>query len=443
MKVRMPVLRREPRLTSRRFASARVGPLRAAVLSAVCVVAAVPLWYQLPADAIDAPVDTPVTGNATWYDALGSPYGGCGMPQDALETQNFIALNVYNTPLDYVFYPRPMPDGDPKIGMWNNGHNCGRWVEVTIGDYCTGVNNGLPNEGFCKQGEWVSDRYNGAKLQMLVADSCGDSNAWCRDDPYHIDLVRKSLNTFVKDGAPVGDMDPEYWNNRHVSWKFIPTPGYSGDIQIGFLAGSKSGWTAVAISRLANGIHGVDYWSAEDNRWYDAVMDGDMGQAFVIKPHDPGGTHYSLRVRDVGDEYVNAGRVYTFDLPATCDPQCEPAYQQISYTTSTEPPGTGASAVPRTCSAAARTVQSWPGGFQAEVTVTAGESKIYGWSVSWTLDSGQTMRDLWNGVHTVNGSTVTTTNTSWNGTLAAGASTTFGFLVSGTGSAPAMTCAAS
>jgi len=24
---------------------------------------------------------------------------------------------------------------------------------------------------------------------MLVADSCGNANAWCRDDPYHLDLA--------------------------------------------------------------------------------------------------------------------------------------------------------------------------------------------------------------------------------------------------------------
>ncbi|MBN1174312.1 MAG: cellulose binding domain-containing protein [Micromonosporaceae bacterium] len=416
-------------------------PLRVALLCLACVVALVPLARQSPAGALEAPVDDPVTGNATWYDALGVPYGGCGMTQDALETQNFIALNVYNTPKDYVYYQRPMPEGDPKIGMWDNGHNCGRWVEVAIGDYCTGVNDGVAGEGFCRQGEWVSDKYNGATLKMIVADSCGDSNAWCRDDPYHIDLVRKSLNTFVKDGAPVGDMDPDRWNNRHVSWKFIPAPDYSGDIQIGFLAGSKSGWTAVAVSHLANGIHGVDYWSAREQRWVDAVMDGDMGQAFIIEPHDQGGIEYSIRVRDVDDVTINDGRVYSFDLPAGCDPECSAPYQKISYTTSTGAPG--GTQAPRTCQATARTVQSWPGGLQGEVTVTAGESKIYGWSVNWTMASGQTMGDVWNGARSISGSTVTVTNTPWNGTLAADGSTTFGFIAYGEGAIPAMTCAAS
>jgi hypothetical protein len=37
-----------------------------------------------------------VTGNATWFSGLGSPYGGCGLPQANLDSQNFLALNVQN-----------------------------------------------------------------------------------------------------------------------------------------------------------------------------------------------------------------------------------------------------------------------------------------------------------------------------------------------------------
>jgi hypothetical protein len=406
--------------------------------AAVCVAGLLP-WQQPSAYAIEFPVENPITGNATWYDALGDPYGGCGMPQKDLETEHFIALNVYNTPKDYVFYTRPMPAGDPKIGMWDNGHNCGRWVEVTIGDYCTGVNDGVANQGFCRDGKWVSDKYNGAKLQMIVADSCGDSNAWCRDDPNHIDLHKSSINQFVKDGKPVGDLAaPENWNNRHVSWQFIPTPNYSGDIQIGFLAGSKPGWTAISISRLANGIHGLDYWF--EDAWHDAEMDGDMGQAFIVKPHNTGETTYSVRVRDINDEYLHDGQVYTIKLPASCDPECKGAYQKVTYVTGTQPPG---SDLVKSCTAQPKITKSWDGGYQADVTVTAGEAKIRSWTVSWDLASGQTLGDVWNGAKSVKGSTVTVANAAYNGVIEPNASVTFGYLVLGSGaaSAPTMTCA--
>jgi hypothetical protein len=291
-------------------------------------VVAVLLTALLPGVAAAAPV----TGNATWFDSLGQPYGGCGMPQSVLDSPHFVALNVYNTPRDYNYYPRPLPAGNPKIGLWDNGRNCGRWVRVTISDYCTGVNDGAPNQPFCRNGSFVADRYNGATLDMIVADSCGDSNAWCRDDRYHLDLSHASLNRFQQNGVPVGDMDPAHWNNRHVSWEFIPAPGYTGDIAIGFLQGAQVWWGAVSISHLANGIHGVEYFAG--GAWQTARMNGDMGQSYVLAPTVQAGTQFQIRVRDVTDTLVNNGRVYTFSLPSSCQPQCGVPYTRVTYTTS-------------------------------------------------------------------------------------------------------------
>ena len=273
-----------------------------------------------------------VTGNATWFEALGSPYGGCGLPQSALDSQDFVALNVYDTPGDYGFYPRPLPAGDPKIGAWDNGHNCGRWVRVTISDYCTGTNDGAPGQPFCRNGSYVPDAYNGATLDMIVADSCGDANAWCRDDPHHLDLSHASLNRFEQNGVPVGDMDPAHWNNRHVSWEFIEAPDYTGDITIGFLQGAQVWWGAVSISHLPNGIHGVDYFAG--GTWHPATMNGDMGQSYVLLPTEQAGTGFQIRVHDATDALLNDGRVYTFSLPSTCQPQCATAYTNVTYTTS-------------------------------------------------------------------------------------------------------------
>jgi hypothetical protein len=81
--------------------------------------------------------------------------------------------------------------------------------------------------------------YNGATLDMVVADSCDDGNAWCKDDPYHVDLAQASLNQFALHGSPVGNMYPNRWNNRQVSWQFIPAPGYTGDIGIGAIQGAQ------------------------------------------------------------------------------------------------------------------------------------------------------------------------------------------------------------
>ncbi|GAA2676999.1 MULTISPECIES: cellulose binding domain-containing protein [Actinosynnema] len=103
-------------------------------------------------------------------------------------------------------------------------------------------------------------------------------------------------------------------------------------------------------------------------------------------------------------------------------------------TTTTKPP-TGA------CSAAHRTTNTWQGGFQGEVTVTAGSAGTAGWTARWSLGSGQAITQLWNGLHSTSGTTVTVRNADYNGTLAPGASTTFGYTATGSASAPSVTCA--
>ena len=299
--------------------------------------AAMLLAAQLPASAIDVSgTPSPVTGNATWFTGLGSPYGGCGLPQADLDSQNFLALNVQNSPGVYSNLPRPIPAADAsEIGMFDNGLNCGRWVQVTIGNYCTGVNDGAPAEPFCRNGSWVSDQYNGATLDFVVADSCDDGNAWCKDDPYHVDLAQAALNQFVLSGQPVGNMYPDHWNNRQVSWQFIAAPGYTGDISIGAIQGAQPYWPAIAISHLPNGIHGVQYYA--NGSWADAQMDSDMGDDYIIAPTTgPGtpGTQYQIRVVDAAGNLVNNGEVYSFTLPAGCTDGCPAAYTPISYTTS-------------------------------------------------------------------------------------------------------------
>ncbi|GJF31681.1 chitin-binding protein [Kitasatospora sp. NE20-6] len=98
-------------------------------------------------------------------------------------------------------------------------------------------------------------------------------------------------------------------------------------------------------------------------------------------------------------------------------------------------PGSPSPTVPATdpsCSAVYRTVGSWNGGYQGEVTVkNTGSHPILGWMAHFTLPSGQTLAQVWNGVSTGTGAETTIDNASWNGSLAAGGTTTFGFLVNG------------
>ncbi|GAA1746518.1 cellulose binding domain-containing protein [Luedemannella helvata] len=94
------------------------------------------------------------------------------------------------------------------------------------------------------------------------------------------------------------------------------------------------------------------------------------------------------------------------------------------------------------CSATYTIVGQWPGGFQGEVTVKAGPSAISRWTTSWTYASGQTITQSWSATLTSSGATVTASNAAWNGSLPAGATTTFGFIGTwnGTNSVPTVSC---
>ncbi|MEU4829501.1 lytic polysaccharide monooxygenase [Streptosporangium sp. NPDC023615] len=93
------------------------------------------------------------------------------------------------------------------------------------------------------------------------------------------------------------------------------------------------------------------------------------------------------------------------------------------------------------CTATYKTVSSWSGGFQGEVTVSnPGSTALNGWSATWTLGNGSTVNSVWNGTHTTSGSSITVRNVDWNRTLAGGGSTTFGFTASGSSGTPAVTC---
>ncbi|MCA2217941.1 cellulase family glycosylhydrolase [Jidongwangia harbinensis] len=84
--------------------------------------------------------------------------------------------------------------------------------------------------------------------------------------------------------------------------------------------------------------------------------------------------------------------------------------------------------------AAFTVVNSWNSGYEGRVTVTNDTpSTITTWQVRLTLPAGTTVASSWNTTHTASGNTYTFTPAAWNGTLASGASASFGFTANGSG----------
>jgi lytic cellulose monooxygenase (C4-dehydrogenating) len=138
---------------------------------------------------------------------------------------------------------------------------------------------------------------------------------------------------------------------------------------------------------------------------------------------------------------VTFGGTGTTTPPTTTPPTTTPP----TTTPTTAPPSTApptTTAPTGACSAAYTMSSQWQGGYQGNVTVTAGSAAIKGWTVSLTYPSAPAVQQAWNATVSVSGTTVKATNTAYNGTLAAGGGTAFGFIGSGTPATPTVSCQA-
>ncbi|MFJ2030584.1 cellulase family glycosylhydrolase [Streptosporangium sp. NPDC087985] len=108
-----------------------------------------------------------------------------------------------------------------------------------------------------------------------------------------------------------------------------------------------------------------------------------------------------------------------------------------SATTFTTTPGqSGGSG----CTSTYTLTNSWPGGFQGDVTVKC-TTAVTSWKSVLTYPSGVSVSQVWNANLTTSGTAFTFTNVAWNGTIPAGGTTTYGFLGTwnGTGNPPTPT----
>jgi chitodextrinase len=112
----------------------------------------------------------------------------------------------------------------------------------------------------------------------------------------------------------------------------------------------------------------------------------------------------------------------------------------VSATTSSGGGGGGGGAG---CTASYAVTSQWNTGFTANVTVTnTGTTASSGWKVAWTWGGGQQVTSLWNGVESHSGQSETVTNAGYNGSIAPGGNTSFGFqgTYSGSNPSPTLSC---
>lgn len=103
--------------------------------------------------------------------------------------------------------------------------------------------------------------------------------------------------------------------------------------------------------------------------------------------------------------------------PTTTAPPTTPSSTRPPVTT---PPPAGGCQV-------AYNVNSWPGGFTAEVRITNGGSAVNGWTLTFTVGSNVQLSNGWSAEWSQSGTQITARNAAWNGDLPAGGTTSIGY----------------
>ncbi|MFI6069249.1 cellulose binding domain-containing protein [Micromonospora sp. NPDC051227] len=169
---------------------------------------------------------------------------------------------------------------------------------------------------------------------------------------------------------------------------------------------------------------------------YDQANGGEFGRVATL--------YFKWRLK--GD--ATAGRTFVGADCGLCRSQWSVQQKSLTLDDGTPPPTTPPPTTPPPtgttgCTAVYSVQDEWNGGFVANVSVTAGTTALTGWRVTLTLPSGVSVSSLWNGVSSGTSGAITVANQSYNGRLAAGQATSFGFQGTGSGSGTTASCTGS
>ncbi|WP_155370582.1 endo-1,4-beta-xylanase [Catellatospora vulcania] len=196
----------------------------------------------------------------------------------------------------------------------------------------------------------------------------------------------------------------------------VTTSGGTGDTQ------APTAPTSLAAAGTTSSSTNLSWTASTDNV-------GVTGYDILRAPGTSGGTFAQVgtsTTTSFSNTGLTANTAYRYQVRAR-DAAGNVSAVSNTVTVTTTGGGTGGG-----CSVTATVQTQWTGGYVIQpVTVTnTGTSAITSWTVTFTLPSGHALVGQWNGVITTSGGTGTAKNAAYNGNLAPGQSTTFGFQIS-------------
>ncbi|MEO3809025.1 cellulose binding domain-containing protein [Sphaerisporangium sp. B11E5] len=236
-----------------------------------------------------------------------------------------------------------------------------------------------------------------------------------------------------------------FWNDV-VSRGYGQTSWYLTSVQVGFEP--WVGGTGLAVNNFSYSVGtggGGDTTapSAPSNLRSTGVTSNSVTLAWNASSDNVGVTAYEVLRngspvgQSSGTSYtvsgLSASTQYSFTVRARdAAGNTSPASNAVSVTTSSGGGSGGSCRV-------GYSVSQWNDGFTATVTITnTGGSALNGWTLGFTFPGNQRITSGWSATFNQSGTSVTATNMSYNGSIAAGANTSIGFQASysGTNTAP-------
>jgi hypothetical protein len=270
---------------------------------------------------------------------------------------------------------------------------------------------------------------NGANYEVWT----GNQNSWkivsyVASSPV-ASVTNLNLLPFFEDSVSRGSLEPSWWL-IDVEFGFEIWSGGQGlavpNFSVSAAAGSGSGGSCGTVPSAPSGLHGTPASSSVINlSWnadtapanctiagyniYRGTTSGFAPSSGKMIAHDVTATSYSDAGRSPSTTYYY--RIEAIDAAGSSAPSA-----QTSATTPAA--GSGGS-----CHVAYSITNSWPGGFQAAITIqNTGSAEWTNWDLTWTFANGQTISNLWNGTASQSGSSVTVRSLGYNGSIPGGGS---------------------
>nr|MDT0660011.1 GDSL-type esterase/lipase family protein [Micromonospora sp. DSM 115978] len=331
---------------------------------------------------------------------------------------------------------RVMPLGDSITDGFNvpGGYRIDLWQKVVAGGYSVDFVGSLTN-GPASLGDRNHEGHSGWRIDQLDANI----NAWMSSYTPRTVLLHIGTNDIFQNR----DL-PNAPNRLAALIDKITAASPTTKVFVASIVPAGNSGTDAQVRSFNAAIPQIVQTRANAGRqvyfvnMYAALNTGDLADGV-----HPNATGYSKMATTWYNALLAVPGSLTDGTTPTTPPPTSPPPTTPPPTTpppTTPPPTTpppGGSGCTATVS-----LNSWNGGFVATVRVTAGSAGTNGWTVGMTLPSGATISNAWNTQRSGNSGAVQFTNVSYNGRIAAGQSTEFGFQSGGSGSGMTPTCTA-